>query len=62
MIASINEKDANAYINILNAYFIKVTYGDKEFIRQNMKSFGHVELLKIAVMTINTYVAQSITG
>ena len=37
MITAMNEKDAEGYIRTLNDYFIKVTYGDKDFIRQNIK-------------------------
>jgi hypothetical protein len=55
MIAAINEKDSEGYIQTLSDYFIKVTYGDKEFIRQNIDNFGHIDLLEFEVVSINTY-------
>ena len=52
MITAMNEKDAEGYIRTLNDDFIKVTYGDKDFIRQNIKNFGHVDLLELEVIAI----------
>ncbi|MEH7255819.1 hypothetical protein V7111_27305, partial [Neobacillus niacini] len=49
------EKDAEGYIQTLSDYFIKVTYGDKDFIRQNIENFGQIDLLEFKVVSINTY-------
>jgi hypothetical protein len=57
MITAINEKDAEGYIQTLNDYFIKVTYGDKDFIRQNIENFGHIDLLEFEIVSIKTYVS-----
>ncbi|MGF6950956.1 hypothetical protein QF028_003461 [Neobacillus sp. B4I6] len=57
MITAINEKDAEGYIQTLNDYFIKATYGDKDFIRGNIGNFGHVDLLEFDVMAIKTYIS-----
>ncbi|WP_175493048.1 hypothetical protein [Bacillus sp. OK048] len=55
MITAINEKDAEGYIQTLSDYFIKVTYGDKDFLRQNIENFGQIDLLEFKVVSINTY-------
>lgn len=57
MITAINEKDAEGYIQTLNNYFIKVTYGDKDFIRENIGNFGHVDLKEFDVTAIKTYIS-----
>lgn len=55
MIVEINEKDIEGYINLLSDYFIRVTYGDKEYIRKNISKFGNVNLLEIKVIDIKSY-------
>jgi hypothetical protein len=59
MITAINEKDAEGYIQTLNDHFIRVTYGDRNFIRENIKDFGHVDLLEFEVISIKTYISHA---
>ncbi|TDK58130.1 hypothetical protein E2K98_24755 [Bacillus salipaludis] len=57
MISTVNKKDAEGYIQTLDEYFIKTTYGNKDFIRKNINEFGHLDLLEFDVETIHTYVS-----
>ncbi|MFC4799578.1 hypothetical protein ACFPA1_09430 [Neobacillus sp. GCM10023253] len=55
MVTAINEKDAEKYIQTLGDYFIKVRYGDKDFIWKNINNFGHVDLLETKVVPMNIF-------
>ncbi|WP_342430963.1 hypothetical protein [Neobacillus sp. FSL H8-0543] len=55
MITTLNEKNPEGYIQTLSDHFIKVTYGDKEFIRRNIQDFGHIDLLEFEVILLKTY-------
>lgn len=55
MVTAMNEKDADAYIEHLNDYFISQTYGSKESIIKNIRKFGHIQLLDLEVSEIKSY-------
>ena len=57
MITTINKKEAEGYIQTLDEYFIKTTYGNKDFIRKNIKDFSHIDLLEFDVEAIHTYIS-----
>jgi hypothetical protein len=54
MISSINRKDPESYIKTLSDYFIKETYGEKEFIKSNIKEFGLISEIEFQIKQIST--------
>ena len=54
MTSSINKKDPEGYIQTLSDYFIKETYGDKKFIKENMKDFGQITEIEFQIKKVST--------
>jgi hypothetical protein len=54
MTSSINKVDPEGYIQTLSDYFIKETYGDKEFIRKNMGDFGKIMEIEFQINEVST--------
>ncbi|MDF2857600.1 MAG: hypothetical protein K0Q87_3451 [Neobacillus sp.] len=54
MISSMNRKDPESYIKTLSDYFIKETYGDREFIKKNMIDFGQITEIEFQIKQIST--------
>lgn len=59
MVDSINEKDAQRFISVLNDHFIKETYGNKKYIENNIQKFGNITSVYIYYTSVKSYYAVS---
>lgn len=57
LVDSINEKDAEGLIDILKDNFIEETYGNKEYIENNIHKFGNITSVYIYNTSVKSYYA-----